>query len=208
MNTLESQLDYPLGDFLPALGEIHEVASGIFWVRMGLPFALNHINLWLLEDESMTPSGPLPGWTVVDCGIANDVTRDTWERIFATQLRGLPIIRVIATHCHPDHVGLADWLCTRWNTPLLMTAGEYAFARMMSASLPGADGSAALPHFQRNGLRDVAILEQLAARTCPRVTNAFRMNKPLRLVGMRGESLPDLGTLQSTLLFIVKIFPS
>jgi len=191
MNTLESQLDYPLGDFLPALGEIHEVASGIFWVRMGLPFALNHINLWLLEDESMTPSGPLPGWTVVDCGIANDVTRDTWERIFATQLRGLPIIRVIATHCHPDHVGLADWLCTRWNTPLLMTAGEYAFARMMSASLPGADGSAALPHFQRNGLRDVAILEQLAARK--NYYQSFVPNMPTSYERLQNEQTIAIG---------------
>jgi glyoxylase-like metal-dependent hydrolase (beta-lactamase superfamily II) len=164
MNPLESQLQYPFGDTIPAAGEIHEIAPGVLWLRMGLPFALDHINLWLLEDEFETPDGPRHGWTVVDCGIAADPTRTAWERIFAQHLRGLPVVRVLVTHCHPDHVGLADWLCARWNAPLWMSAGEYAFARMMSAALPGVDGSAAVPHFERHGLRDPAMLEQLQGR--------------------------------------------
>src|SRR5450830_659069 len=118
MNALESQLEYAFGDTLPALGTTLEVAPGILWLRMGLPFALDHINLWLLEDEIETRTGRVRGWTAVDCGIATDVTKESWESIFATQLRGLPIIRVLVTHCHPDHVGLADWLCERWNVPL------------------------------------------------------------------------------------------
>lgn len=164
MNPLESQLDYPFGDTVPEPGTVHEIAPGLLWLRMGLPFALNHINLWLLEDEYDSGTGPVRGWTAIDCGIADDATRAAWKTIFATQLRGLPIVRVIATHCHPDHVGLADWLCTRWNAPLWMTTGEYAFARMMSASLPGVDGTAMLPHFQRHGLTDPAMLEQLQGR--------------------------------------------
>ena len=164
MNPLESQLDYAFGDTLPEPGTVHEVAPGVLWLRMGLPFALNHINLWLLEDEFETESGLQRGWTIVDCGIANDATRTAWDAIFATQLRGLPVLRVIATHCHPDHVGLADWLCARWNAPLWMTTGEYTFARMMSAALPGVDGTASLPHFQRHGLSDPAMLEQLGGR--------------------------------------------
>jgi glyoxylase-like metal-dependent hydrolase (beta-lactamase superfamily II) len=168
MNPLESQLDYPFGDTLPEPAAVHEVAPGVRWLRMGLPFALNHINLWLLEDEFEsahdTVRGPVRGWTIVDCGIANDATRASWETIFATQLRDLPVVRVIATHCHPDHVGLADWLCARWNAPLWMTTGEYTFARMMSASLPGVDGTASLPHFQRHGLSDPALLAQLGGR--------------------------------------------
>src|SRR5690606_8229664 len=110
MNPLESQLDYPFGDALPASGSTFDVAPGIKWLRMALPFALNHINLWLLEDEMETDAGTQRGWTVVDCGIASDATRDAWEDIFAAQLDGLPVLRVIATHCHPDHVGLADWI--------------------------------------------------------------------------------------------------
>lgn len=164
MNLLESQLDYPFGDLLPDAGTVHEVAPGVLWLRMGLPFALNHINLWLLDDEIETPAGLTRGWTVVDCGIANDATRAAWEQVFATALRGLPILRVIVTHCHPDHIGLADWLCTRWQAKLWMTTGEFGFARMMAAALPGVDGTAMLPHFQRHGLTDPALIEQLHGR--------------------------------------------
>lgn len=156
MNPLESQLSYAFGDTLPAPGAVHQVADGVYWLRMGLPFALDHINLWLLRDGD--------GWTVVDCGIANDATRAGWESVFATVLDGLSIRRVIATHCHPDHVGLSGWLCERWKAPLWMTTGEYGFARMMSASLPGVDGTAMLPHFQRHGLTDPAVMEQLKGR--------------------------------------------
>jgi glyoxylase-like metal-dependent hydrolase (beta-lactamase superfamily II) len=164
MNALESQLDYPLGDTLPETGAVLEVAPGMLWLRMGLPFALNHINLWLLEDEVDTGAGPVRGWTVVDCGIASDETRVAWENIFSAHLRGLPIVRVIATHYHPDHLGLADWLCTRWGANLWMTAGEYSFARMISSSLPGVDGTAMLPHFQRHGLTDGDMIEKMHGR--------------------------------------------
>jgi glyoxylase-like metal-dependent hydrolase (beta-lactamase superfamily II) len=164
MNLLEAQLDYPLGDTLPEAGTRLELAPGVFWLRMELPFALNHINLWLLRDELDLGGGPVQGWTVIDCCIASDASRAAWEKVFATQLDGLPVLRVIATHCHPDHVGLADWLCERWSVRLWMTAGEYAFARMMSASLPGADGTAMFPHFQKHGLRDAAMEEKLQAR--------------------------------------------
>ncbi|MDB5777242.1 MAG: Zn-dependent hydrolase [Herbaspirillum sp.] len=165
MNALESQLDYPLGETLPETGQVIELAPGVLWLRMGLPFALNHINLWLLEDTvDDGHGGALHGWTAVDCGIASDALRAAWENIFSHALRGLPIVRVLATHCHPDHVGLADWICKRWNAPLWMTAGEYAFARMMSAALPGADGSAAVPHFRKHGARDADMLEKVAGR--------------------------------------------
>jgi len=164
MNTLESQLDYTFGENLPTLGTTLEVAPGILWLRMGLPFALDHINLWLLEDEMATPDGLVRGWTVVDCGIATDATRASWEVIFASALRGLPILRVLVTHCHPDHIGLADWICRRWQAPLWMSAAEYAFARLMSAALPGADGSAAAPHFRLHGLTDEEQINKLAGR--------------------------------------------
>ena len=164
MNSLEAQLDYPLADFIPEHGTVHEIAPGVLWLRMGLPFALNHINLWLLEDTIDTEDGARNGWTAIDCGIADDATRSAWETIFASHLRGLPIVRVLCTHCHHDHVGLADWLCRRWAAPLYMTAGEYGFARMMSAALPGVDGTAALPHFRRHGATDPSLLQQLGER--------------------------------------------
>jgi len=116
---LQAQLRYPCGD-VPDPGIIKNVAPGIYWLRMPLPFQLNHINLWLIEETN--------GWTIVDTGINTDATRELWEKIFAHQLRGKPVIRVVATHLHPDHVGLAGWLCERWNAPLLMTLGEYMSA--------------------------------------------------------------------------------
>ncbi len=166
MNPLEAQLDYPFADTLPTPGAVLPVAPGVFWLRMGLPFALNHINLWLLEDESDGDgdTGPVKGWTIIDCGINSDATRADWETIFAEHLRGLPVLRVIVTHCHPDHVGLADWLCQRWQARLWMTTGEYAFARMMAAALPGADGTAMLPHFEQHGLHDPALIAHLEGR--------------------------------------------
>ena len=156
MNALESQLSYAFGDTIPAPGTQLEISPGVMWIRMGLPFALDHINLWLLRDGN--------GWTIVDCGIANDATRSAWETVFNDGLEGLPVTRVVATHCHPDHVGLSDWLCRRWNAPLWMSTGEFGFARMMAASLPGVDGTAMLPHFQRHGLTDEAMLEKLQGR--------------------------------------------
>ena len=156
MNPLESQLDYPFGDTLPASGTVLEVAPGVAWMRLPLPFALDHINLWLLREEG--------GWSVVDCGVALEASKDAWNAVLAGPLAGQPLLRVVATHCHPDHVGLADWLCQRFGVPLWMTAGEYAFARMMSAGLPGVDGPSAVPHFERHGLVDPDMLEKMRSR--------------------------------------------
>ncbi len=156
MNPLESQLDYPFGDTLPAAGTILEVAPGVAWMRLPLPFALDHINLWLLREEG--------GWSVIDCGVALDASKEAWNAVLAGPLAGQPLQRVLATHCHPDHVGLADWLCQRFGISLWMTAGEYAFARMMSAGLPGVDGPSAVPHFERHGLVDPDMLEKMRSR--------------------------------------------
>ena len=153
MNHLEAQLNYPFGDNIPDVGTVQEVSPGLYWVRMGLPFALNHINLWLVDDEI----DGRRGWTIIDCGIATDPTRQAWESVFASALQGRPVLRVIATHYHPAHMGLANWLCEKWNVRLWTTAGEYAVARMTSAGLPGYDGASMLAHFVANGLPRDAI---------------------------------------------------
>lgn len=160
MNPLESQLDYPLGDTLPAGGTALEIAPGVCWLRMPLPFALDHINLWLVRDAR----DGRDGWSAIDCGVATDATRAAWEQVFGGAMAGLPLLRVIATHCHPDHVGLSDWLCRRFDAPFWATTGEYGFARMMSAALPGVDGTAAIPHFERHGLVDPALRDKMAER--------------------------------------------
>jgi glyoxylase-like metal-dependent hydrolase (beta-lactamase superfamily II) len=160
MNPLESQLAYPFGDAVPTPGTLHPVAPGLSWARMPLPFALDHINLWLLEDEVDDRTGS----SVIDCGAGTDATRSAWEQLFAGALAGQPLLRVFATHCHPDHVGLSGWLCERFGAPFWITAGEFGFARMMAAALPGVDGPSAIPHFERHGLTDEAMLEQMRSR--------------------------------------------
>jgi glyoxylase-like metal-dependent hydrolase (beta-lactamase superfamily II) len=160
MNHLESQLQYPLGDTLPAHGAVHSLAPGLHWLRMPLPFALDHINLWLIGDLRDGKTG----WCAVDCGVATDATRLAWEQVLTDGIQGAPLLRVIATHCHPDHVGLSDWLCRKFDAPFWATTGEYGFARMMSAALPGVDGTAAIPHFERHGLIDTQLRDQMAER--------------------------------------------
>jgi len=160
MNALESQLSYPFGDAIPPLGTVQNVAEGVSWLRMPLPFALDHINLWLLDDTD----GARRGWSLVDCGAGTDATRAAWERLFAETMDGQPLLRVFATHCHPDHVGLSGWLCDRFGAPFWTSTGEFGFARMMAAALPGVDGPSALPHFQRHGLVDPDLLEQMQTR--------------------------------------------
>jgi len=131
---------------------------------MPLPFALDHINLWLLEDEVENT----PGHTVVDCGITSDETRAAWTRLFDSVCAQQPLLRVIATHFHPDHLGLAWWLTTggdqqRWQAPLLMTATEYAYGRVLSAG-HDTTGNAASAHFARHGASDSEMLAKIRAR--------------------------------------------
>lgn len=117
------QPDYAF-DGEPPIGETWEVAPGVRWLRMPLPFKLDHINLWMLEDGD--------GWTIVDTGINTEETRDAWERVFVNTLDGKPVKRVIVTHFHPDHVGLAGWLTTKFNVPLWMPYTEWSTGRMLS----------------------------------------------------------------------------
>ncbi|SEA05183.1 MBL fold metallo-hydrolase [Paraburkholderia sartisoli] len=167
MNALEHQLDYPFRDTLPEPGHALEVAPGVRWLRMPLPFALDHINLWLLRDEIDGEAG----WTVVDCGVASDTIKANWETVFDTALEGLPVLRVIVTHCHPDHLGLADWICTggeqkRWDVRLWISLGEYMLGRVMaSGDGSNAGGERAAAHFARHGLTDEASIDKLRNRT-------------------------------------------
>ena len=101
----------------PAPGQFIEVAPGILWVRLALPFRLDHVNIYLIEDG--------PGYAVVDTGIGDDATRAVWEGLLAGLLRSRPLTRIIVTHCHPDHVGMAGWLTERLGAPLLMSQTEY-----------------------------------------------------------------------------------
>ena len=165
MSHPEDAIHYPLGDTLPAPGRTLEVAPGVRWVRMGLPFALDHINLWLLRDRL----DGREGWTVVDCCISREEAKAQWEQVFASELGGLPVLRVIVTHMHPDHIGLAHWLCERWSTPqhecrLWISAAEYLMARVGVHGTTGFGGDEAAAHFASHGLTDAASLAKVRER--------------------------------------------
>lgn len=176
MNALEHQFTYPLGKTLPEAGRTLEVAPGVHWVRMALPFALDHINLWLLRDRI----DGVEGWTLVDCGIDNAPTREAWEAVFAKEPGGLPLLRVVVTHMHPDHIGLAHWLTERWGCRLWISETDYYGARLGSSSGTGVGGDAAAAFMASHGLADEASLDKIRQRTryygsmVPNVPTRFR----------------------------------
>lgn len=116
-------LEYPFAP-PPADGTAVEVAPGILWLRQPMPMALDHINVYLLRDGD--------GWTLVDTGLNTARSQQLWEEVIATQLQGLPLKRLICTHSHYDHAGLAAWLVQRYQIPLLMSYGEYFMMRGLS----------------------------------------------------------------------------
>jgi glyoxylase-like metal-dependent hydrolase (beta-lactamase superfamily II) len=160
-DALESRLHYPQGAALPEPGRALVVAPGVKWIRMTLPFALDHINLWLLRDQI----DGVEGWTVVDCCIARDEAKAQWEQVFANELDGLPVLRVLVTHMHPDHIGLADWLCEKWQVMLWASATDYNAARIASQSTTGFGGESAMVFFGAHGMTDPDDLEKIRQRT-------------------------------------------
>lgn len=168
MNAQEAELHYPHGDALPAPGKVLEVAPGVKWVRMGLPFELNHINLWLLRDSVTEPGGTgkaVHGWCVVDCGIHSDESQTQWENIFAHALEGLPVVRVVATHMHPDHIGLAHWLCERWQVPFWISATDFQVARLGCLGTTGFGGTRAADFYAAHGLNSPQDRSRILERT-------------------------------------------
>lgn len=109
----------------PEPGETMEAAPGVLWLRMPLPFALGHINLWLLRDGD--------GWTIVDTGVNTEVTRTVWHKTFAAAMESRPAVRVLATHLHPDHAGCAGWLSGHFDVDLWMAREEYLLCRILVA---------------------------------------------------------------------------
>ena len=125
------------------------VAPGIRWLRMPLPFALNHINLWLLDDER--------GVTAVDTGTGLPPTRELWETLFAGELADRPIVRVLVTHFHPDHMGNADWLSRRFGVELWCPQAEWLMAQLAWQGAGGGDSDKRLAHYRRHGVPEAQV---------------------------------------------------
>ena len=138
-------LEYPFSS-KPALGETLEVAPGVLWIRMTLPYTLNHINLWALEDGD--------GWAIVDTGVRDKETTDAWRKIFANGFGGRPVTRVFVTHMHPDHVGMAGWLVRRFSCRLWMTRAEYLTCRVLVADTGREAPTEGVSFYRRAGWTD------------------------------------------------------
>ena len=128
----------------PGRGETIEVAPGILWARIPLPFRLDHVNVYFIDDGD--------GWAVVDTGIDDDNARLTWDALLAGPLAGRRLTQLIVTHMHPDHIGLAGWLTERFDIPLLTS--ETSYIECLNLSL--APGKLQAPVYRnfylRNGL--------------------------------------------------------
>ncbi|MFN7113232.1 MAG: MBL fold metallo-hydrolase [Alphaproteobacteria bacterium] len=109
----------------PVATETVEIAAGIFWLRFSLPFALDHINIWLLD-------GGTSGWSIIDSGFDDAPTRAQWEVVFANRLSGKPVENLFMTHFHPDHFGLAGWLQHKTAAPVQMTPGEWRMVQTLT----------------------------------------------------------------------------
>ena len=133
-----------VADAPPAPGEAREIAPGVLWLRMPLPFALDHVNLWLIEERN--------GYTLVDCGYGDATTRGHWQRHFATTLEHRPLRRIVATHCHPDHLGNAAWLGAHFGCGVAMTQSEFLAAHALIEGRAGYGQVDVRSLFARHGM--------------------------------------------------------
>lgn len=138
-------LTFPF-DAPPPTGEVAEVAPGILWTRIPLPFRLDHVNIYLIEDGD--------GWAVLDTGIADRQTREVWQALLAGPLAGRRLTRLIVTHFHPDHIGLAGWLCEQHGLPLLTSQTTYLSSINISLSPAALEAKPYRDFYRRHGMDD------------------------------------------------------
>lgn len=136
---------------VPEPGQVLPLQAGICWLRMPLPISLDHINLWLLEEPG--------GYTLVDTGMATAASREIWDHLSRTVLLDRPLTRILLTHLHPDHAGLAAWLQRRFAVPVWTSAATLEQLRMLLGETTAPMLAQRLAFFARHGVEPV---EQLA----------------------------------------------
>lgn len=129
----------------PARGEAIEIAENILWIRMPLPMVLNHVNVFALDDGD--------SWTLVDTGISNDKSRGIWQNLLDGPLAGKPVKRVVATHHHLDHLGLAGWFARDHGAEIWATRTSWLMARMLQLDVHERPTEETLLLWQRAGMR-------------------------------------------------------
>ena len=170
MSSEHVQLDYPHAE-PPARDSYIEVAPGVRWLRFPLPFALNHINLYLLDDGD--------GWVLIDTGIKSEISYDLWRKQFEIALEGKPILRVIGTHFHPDHIGCAEWLVEHFDAEFLTTREEWLMATMLQSETSRGAEKFWGAFYQSVGL-DEEMLKAVATRGENYAERVGRIPRPFR----------------------------
>ena len=166
MTEEKNALRYPYSEH-PAPGTTQEVADGVHWLSMPMPGSLSHINLYMLEDKT--------GWWIVDTGLSLPQTAELWHEIFANVLKGKPVIGVICTHMHPDHIGQAAMITDEFKCPLYMTRAEYYQARAFSSNGPSHHSSWLGSEFYTRAGMPPDYLEQLAQMWSQRSSEGMSM---------------------------------
>jgi glyoxylase-like metal-dependent hydrolase (beta-lactamase superfamily II) len=167
----------------PDAGATIEIGPRLLWLRLPLPFVLNHVNCWLADDGDR--------WSIIDTGADRPDTRDYWEAALAGPMGGKPVDRLICTHGHPDHIGLAGWLCEKLDARLHMTLAEWLAPQLwreQGLQPMRADEKRA---FRRSGVSDKALEKMMQAREAA----PFRNHPlPMSLARMRdGETITFAG---------------
>ena len=148
-------LNYPWRD-PPDRGEAIEVADGVLWLRLPLPMKLDHVNVYALDDGD--------GWTIIDTGFDSKLGRAIWAEIMAGPLGGRPINRVIVTHHHPDHVGLAGWFMEEHGAEFLTTRTAWLLARMLQLDVQEAPCDKTVAFYKSAGMDPAILAKRLEER--------------------------------------------
>lgn len=137
----------------PQINRLQEIAPRIYWLRLAMPFKLDHINLWLIEEDSC--------WTLIDTGPDTATSKTNWLEIFSNQLKGKPIEKIICTHAHPDHIGLAGWIGEQQSAQLLMSKGEFEFYHQLFADIKHTSLAQVKQFYQSAGASDKQVKNYL-----------------------------------------------
>ncbi|WP_176250569.1 MBL fold metallo-hydrolase [Sulfitobacter sp. HGT1] len=136
-------LRYPW-DMPPAGNEAVEVAPGVLWMRLPLPMKLDHVNVYAFDEGD--------SWTIIDTGFSSKKAKATWSDLMAGPLGGKPVSRVIVTHHHPDHIGLAGWFQTEHGAELVTTRTAWLTARMLTLDAQKTPAAETLAFYKMSGM--------------------------------------------------------
>ena len=143
----ERPIEFPHSPYPPP-GELRQIAEGLFWARVPLPFRLNHVNVWVVDDGD--------GWAIIDSGVNDPPTLELWTAMLSGFLAGRPIRRIIATHGHTDHVGIAEFLRSRNDAQFEATLIEWMSAKLRYTDHQANNLSALQGYLRRHGGGSVA----------------------------------------------------